>query len=99
MENITLGQLLAFGGLIMGLYAIGEFIVKKFDGILHKYTDKLDKRIDAIEETMKSNHERVEKDMGMLKDVTYIMLSHMATNNNTKEMKKVLDKYIQENIK
>lgn len=99
MENITLGQLLAFGGLIMGLYAIGEFIVKKFDGILHKYTDKLDKRIDTIEETMKSNHERVEKDMGMLKDVTYIMLSHMATNNNTKEMKKVLDKYIQENIK
>ena len=48
---------------------------------------------------MKANHEKVDKDMGMLKDVTYIMLSHMATNNNTKEMQKVLDKYIQENIK
>lgn len=99
MDNITLGQVLAFGGLIMGLYAIGEFIVKKFDGVMHKYTDKLDKRIDTIEATMKSNHEKVEKDMGMLKDVTYIMLSHMATNNNTNEMRKVLDKYIQENIK
>lgn len=99
MENITLGQILTIGGLIMGLYALGEFVVKKFDGIMHKYTDKLDKRIDTIEATMKANHDKVEKDMGMLKDVTYIMLSHMATNNNTKEMQKVLDKYIQENIK
>lgn len=99
MDNITIGQVLAFGGLIMGLYALGEFVVKKFDGIMHKYTDKLDKRIDTIEATMKANHDKVEKDMGMLKDVTYIMLSHMATNNNTKEMQKVLDKYIQENIK
>lgn len=99
MDNITIGQILAFGGLIMGLYALGEFVVKKFDGIMHKYTDKLDKRIDTIEATMKANHEKVDKDMGMLKDVTYIMLSHMATNNNTKEMQKVLDKYIQENIK
>lgn len=99
MENITLGQILLVGGTTMGLYALGEFVVKKFDGIMHKYTDKLDKRIDTIEATMKANHDKVEKDMGMLKDVTYIMLSHMATNNNTKEMQKVLDKYIQENIK
>lgn len=99
MEAITLGQILIVGGTIMGLYAIGEWVVKKFDGIMKHYTDRLDKRIDTIEATMKANHDKVEKDMGMLKDVTYIMLSHMATNNNTKEMQKVLDKYIQENIK
>lgn len=99
MDNITLGQIALIGGSIMGLYAIGEFIVKKFDGIMKHYTDRLDKRIDTIEATMKGNHDKVEKDMGMVKDVTYIMLSHMATNNNTKEMQKVLDKYIQENIK
>ena len=99
MDNITLGQILIVGGSIMGLYALGEWVVKKFDSIMKHYTDKLDKRIDDIEEKMKANHDKVEKDMGMLKDVTYIMLSHMATNNNTNEMRKVLDKYIQENIK
>ena len=99
MDNITLGQVLLVGGTIMGLYAIGEWAVKKFDSIMKHYTDRLDSRIDTIEATMKANHDKVEKDMGMLKDVTYIMLSHMATNNNTNEMRKVLDKYIQENIK
>lgn len=99
MDNITLGQIAVIGGSIMGLYALGEWVVKKFDGIMKHYTDRLDKRIDTIEATMKANHDKVEKDMGMLKDVTYIMLSHMATNNNTNEMRKVLDKYIQENIK
>lgn len=99
MDNITLGQIAVIGGSIMGLYALGEWVVKKFDSIMKHYTDRLDKRIDVIEETMKGNHDKVEKDMGMLKDITYIMLSHMATNNNTNEMKKVLDKYIQENIK
>ena len=32
-------------------------------------------------------------DMEMLKDITYQMLDHMATNNNTGGMKKVLDEY------
>lgn len=99
MDNITLGQIALIGGSIMGLYALGEWVVKKFDSIMKHYTDRLDKRIDTIEATMKANHDKVERDMGMLKDVTYIMLSHMATNNNTNEMRKVLDKYIQENIK
>lgn len=99
MEQITLGQIAVVGASIMGLYALGEWVVKKFDSIMKHYTDRLDSRIDTIEATMKANHDKVEKDMGMLKDVTYIMLSHMATNNNTNEMRKVLDKYIQENIK
>lgn len=99
MDNITLGQIVLWGGTFMALVGIGEFIVKRFDNIMKHYTDKLGKRIDGIEATMNEHHQKTDKDIAMLKEVNYIMLSHMATNNNTKEMQKVLDKYITENIK
>ena len=46
------------------------------------FTDALDSRIDPIQ-----------KDVQKIGDITYQMLDHMSTNNNTGNMKKALDDY------
>jgi len=41
----------------------------------------------------------MQKDVEMLSGVTYEILSHLATNNNTGGMKRALDKYVEYKIK
>lgn len=41
----------------------------------------------------------MKEDLEMLSSVTYEMLDHLATNNNTGGMKAALDKYVQYKIK
>lgn len=88
MDNITLGQIATGLALLVAIF--GGF--KYLNTML---TDTIEKQLKPVKE----GFENAQKDLSMLKEVTYIMLSHMSTNNNTKEMQKVLDKYIAENIK
>ena len=41
----------------------------------------------------------IKKDLEMLNSVTYVLLEHRSTNNNTGEMKAALDKYVEYKIK
>ena len=56
--------------------------------VVKTINDSLDKKLSPIK-----------RDVEMLSEVTYEMLDHMATNNNTGNMKKALDKYVQYSIK
>lgn len=88
MDNITLGQIATGMALLMAL--VGGFKYLK-----NMLSEAIANEIKPIKEGFKG----AQDDLAMLKDVTYIMLSHMATNNNTQEMKNVLDKYVQQNMK
>ena len=54
------------------------------------FAEKVLKGIDSM---FNKHLEPLNKDVEMLKDITYQMLDHMATNNNTGGMKKALDEY------
>jgi len=47
----------------------------------------------AFEETLDSKIAPLRKDVAKIGDITYQMLDHMSTNNNTGNMKKALDEY------
>lgn len=52
-----------------------------------------EKIVSSISKMFDKKLEPIKKDISMLSDVTYQMLDHMATNNNTGGMKEVLNKY------
>ena len=51
------------------------------------------KVVKTIKDTFDEKLNPMKKDVEMISDVVYQMLDHMATNNNTGNMKKALDEY------
>ena len=49
--------------------------------------------VKTIKDTFDEKLNPMKKDVEMISDVVYQMLDHMATNNNTGNMKKALDEY------
>lgn len=86
MEDITIGQIIAVIGVITALWVFTDKVIKAWNGALDNKLKPL------VEE-----QQQLRKDVNMLGDVCYQMLSHMATNNNTGGMKKALDDYNQYN--
>ena len=82
MNDITVGQIVVAIGAITALWVFADKILKKIDDIF-------DRKLKPIKEDITL----LKKDITMLSDVSYQMLDHMATNNNTGGMKAVLDKY------
>lgn len=82
MEDITLGQIIAVIGVITALWVFTDKVIKAWNNALDSKLKPLNDRYDAMQ-----------KDIDMLGDVCYQMLSHMATSNNTGGMQKALDEY------
>lgn len=81
MSDITLGQIVVAIGIITTILTFISKVVKPIVDV--------GKKIDEIGKDVKS----LKKDNKMLTDITYVTLSHMATNNQTGQMREVLDKY------
>lgn len=66
------------------LYIIGAIttLVGFYKAIKKAFEDSLERKINPLR-----------KDITKIGDITYQMLDHMATNNNTGNMKKALDDY------
>lgn len=75
-------------GQIAGALAIITALWVFADKVVKGFNHALDIKLDPIR-----------KDVEMLSSVTYEMLDHMASNNNTGGMKKALDKYVDYKIK
>ena len=58
-----------------------------------------EKIVSAVDGLLAKRLDPVQKDVEMLSSVTYEILDHLATNNNTGGMKKALDKYVEYKIK
>ena len=97
MEDITINvsTLLWISGAIGTLYGAYKIIKSPLDNLNNRFTgyDKMlanDKqRLDELQELCKG----MKSDLDMTNDMLYQMLDHMATNNNTGEMKRALDAY------
>lgn len=87
MEQITLGQ-------VVNLISICGVIVGAFFGVCKWFEGVLDKKLQPMKEEVTS----IKKDMRMLTKTTYNMLDHMATNNNTDNMKKLLNAFNEYNL-
>jgi len=81
MNDVTLGQIVIGIGIITTILAFISKIVKP----IAEWT----KKIDEISSDVKA----LKKNDKMLTDITYVMLTHMSTNNASGQMKEVLDKY------
>lgn len=82
MEDITLGQIIAVIGVITALWVFTDKVIKAWN-------NALDSRLKPLND----KYDDMQKDIDMLGDVCYQMLSHMATDNNTGGMQKALDEY------
>lgn len=82
MEDITLGQIIAVIGVITALWVFTDKVIKAWNNALDSKLKPLNDKYDDMK-----------KDIDMLGDVCYQMLSHMATSNNTGGMQKALDDY------
>lgn len=82
MEDITLGQIIAVIGVITALWVFTDKVIKAWNNAL-----------DSKLKPLNDKYEEMQKDITMLGDVCYQMLSHMATENNTGGMQKALDDY------
>ena len=58
-----------------------------------------EKIIKGFNKTFDDKLSPIKKDLEMLNSVTYVLLEHRSTNNNTGEMKAALDKYVEYKIK
>lgn len=82
MENLTVGQLLAIGGTLMGIAGIIGYFVKPVFEML--------KRLQKVEEHQESDLKRLD---GMENDIQQILLSvdvllqHSIDGNNTEQLK------------
>lgn len=99
MENITLGQI-AVGvafivALIKGFKYLADTITSSVKEIVEKEVSDLKTDLEEVHKDIKE----IREDNTMLKNTTYTILSHLATNNNTKEMRKALDKYVENAMK
>ena len=82
MEDITLGQIKAVIGVITALWVFTDKVIKAWNNAL-----------DSKLKPLNDKYDEMQKDITMLGDVCYQMLSHMATENNTGGMQKALDDY------
>lgn len=82
MEDITLGQIIAVIGVVTALWVFTDKVIKAWNNALDSKLKPLNDKYDDMK-----------KDIDMLGDVCYQMLSHMATSNNTGGMQKALDDY------
>lgn len=82
MEDITLGQIIAVIGVITALWVFTDKVIKAWNNAL-----------DSKLKPLNDKYDEMQKDITMLGDVCYQMLSHMATENNTGGMQKALDDY------
>ena len=82
MEDITLGQIIAVIGVITALWVFTDKVIKAWNNAL-----------DSKLKPLNDKYDEMQKDITMLGDVCYQMLSHMATENNTGGMQKALDEY------
>lgn len=55
--------------------------------------------INAVNKSLDTKLSPIQKDIEMLSSLTYEMLDHLATNNNSGGMKKALEKYVEYKIK
>ena len=82
MEDITVGQILGVIAVITAIWIFADRVIKAWN-------NALDNKLKPLVE----KYDDMQKDIDMLGDVCYQMLSHMATSNNTGGMQKALDEY------
>ena len=95
MESITLKDILYILAAITARVSFYKLIKKPFEDIntslkkIEKQNDDNKKEIDGLREDFRN----IQKDVTNHGDMIYRMLDHMATNNNTGNMKRCLDEY------
>ena len=82
MEEITLGQIQSVMLFIIALGGAILTIVKATSSIIKKALEPTNQKIDELKENDEKNG-----------DMIYQILDHLATNNNTGEMKRALKDY------
>lgn len=88
----TLLWICAAIGTVAAAFKILSAPLRKLNGKFEKYDELLSndkKRLDRQEEILND----IKKDLRIQGDMTYQILDHMATHNNTGGMKAALDKY------
>ena len=92
MDNITIAQIVQWGGTIVALGGVIAYFVKP--------VKDFSKRVDKIEEHQDNDNQRlitIEKDEKMILRCLNVLLLHMESGNNTGELKKQkqeLDEYM-----
>ena len=95
METITLKDILYILAAITARVSFYKLIKKPFEDIntslkkIEKQNDDNKKEVDGLKEVFRN----MQKDLDNHGDMIYRMLDHMATNNNTGNMKRCLDAY------
>lgn len=93
MENLTLGQVAAGLAFIVALFGSIKYLANLMSSAMKEnIKDELAPVRSDLEEIRKTMGD-LKDDNLMLKKTTYTMLSHMATNNNTKEMNALLKEF------
>lgn len=95
MEEITLKDLLYLTAAIVALWGFIEKIVKPFKNInnaLNEIKGQNDIR-QQENDNLKAAIQNIKENVSKQGDMIYQMLDHMATNNNTGNMKRCLDAY------
>lgn len=95
MENITLKDILYIIAAITAVVSFYKLVKKPFDSIedslkkIEKQNEENKKEIEGLREDFRG----IQKDVTNHGDMIYQMLDHMATDNNTGNMKRCLDAY------
>ena len=95
MENITIKDVLYVLTAITAVISFYKLLKKPFDEIntslkkIEKQNDENKKEIEGLRE----DFQIIKKDVDNHGDMIYQMLDHMASNNNTGNMKRCLDIY------
>lgn len=90
MENITLGQIASALAVIAAIGGGFSYLNNRLTEAINKAVEPIQKKLEQAEKKLLD----IEKKQNGIEEIVYISLSHMATNNNTKEMQAVLDKYV-----
>lgn len=95
MEQLTLKDLLYLLAAVTAVISFYKLMKKPFDDIsnslkdIKKQNDDNKKEIEGLRDDFKG----IKKDVENHGDMIYQMLDHMASNNNTGNMKRCLDTY------
>lgn len=82
MENITLTQIVGTIAIITAIWTFFKKINESIDTIFEKKLKPLKDEIKHLKDSV-----------DMQSDITYQVLDHLATNNNTGGMKRALEEY------
>lgn len=95
MEELTIKEVLYLIGGVVAVWGFVEKIIKPFksinESLLAIKQQNVDKQRDMDE--LKGFVNNIKEDVSKQGDMIYQMLDHMATNNNTGNMKRCLDAY------